>query len=162
MKYRPFASLLPLVLLLSAAVVHAQDAAPAAPADSSAAAHKPEKKTALQKDMDKINRAVRTLKKQISDASKNEPSLALVATIHDAAVAASTETPIWTADQPEADQAKFVADFQAQSKDFIGDVDKLSAALTAGDNAAAAADLATLGRDEKSGHKKFRKPEEKN
>jgi soluble cytochrome b562 len=156
MKYRSLASFLTLALLLSAAVVHAQDAAPAA-----AAPAKPEK-TALAKDMDKINRSVRALKKQISDATKNDASLALVTTIHDAATAALNETPAWTAEQPAADQAKFTADFQDHLKAFIGDVDKLSAALTAGDNAGAATLLATLGQDEKDGHKKFRKPEEKN
>jgi soluble cytochrome b562 len=151
-----------LLALLAAPLALAQDAPPAAPAPSGEAAPAKPKKTELAKDMDKINRAQRTLRKQVADASQNESSLALVATIHDAAVAASSETPAWTADQPQADQAKFVADFHAKMKDFIGDIDKLSAALKAGDNAGAAKLLAGLGQDEKAGHKQFKKPEEKN
>ncbi len=158
MKSRYLASSL-LLALLAAPLAPAQDAPAAAPAPA-APANKP-KKTELAKDMDKINRAVRTLRKQINDASQNESSLALVATIHDAAVAADKETPAWTADQPQADQAKFVDDYHAKMKDFIGDVDKLTDALKAGDNAAAAKLFAGLGQDEKAGHKQFRKPEEK-
>ena len=151
-----------LALLLAAApLARAQDSQPAAAAPSDSGAAKP-KKTELAKDMDKINRAVRTLRKQINDSSKNDDSLAQVAIIHDAAVAASKETPAWTADQPQADQAKFVADFQAKMKDFVADIDKLTDALKAGDNAAAAKLFAGLGLDEKAGHKQFKKPEEKN
>jgi cytochrome c556 len=147
-------------LVAAAPLARAQDPQSAAPATPTESAPAKPKKTELAKDMDKINRALRTLRKQINDASQNDASLALVATIHDAAVAASNETPAWTAEQ--ADQAKFTADYQAKMKDFIGDIDKLSAALKAGDNAGAAKLLQGLQQDEKAGHKEFRKPEEKN
>ena len=152
MKIRQLASLLP--LLLGVALVHAQDAA--APAGAPKAP-----KTALEKDMGKIGRAYRTLGKQIADATKNDSSLALLVTIHDAAVAAANETPAFTADQAEADRPKFVADYQAKMKDFVAAVDKVTADLKAGDNATAAIDAKKLGQDERAGHKEFRKPEEK-
>ncbi len=149
--------------MLGVALAHAQDAqtAPAAPAAD--AAPKPKApKTALAKDMDKINKANRALGKQISDATKNDSSLELLATIHDAAVAASDEKPAFTADQPEADQAKFVADYQAKMKEFLGAVDKVIADVKAGDNATAAVDAKKLGMEERQGHKSFRKPEKDN
>jgi hypothetical protein len=160
MKYRPLVSFLPLALFLSVAVVHAQDAAapaPAAPADASAAP-KPEK-TPLAKDMDKINRAFRKLRTQISDATKNDSTLTLLATIHDSAQAASKETPAKSADLPDADQAKFNADYQSKMQDFITAVDKVTADIKGGDNATAAIDLKALAGLERDDHKQFRKPE---
>ncbi len=161
MKIRLLASLLPLVL--GVALAHAQDAqtAPAAPAAD--AASKPKApKTALAKDMGKINKANRALGKQISDATKNDSSLELLATIRDAAVAASNETPAFAADQAEADRPKFIADYQAKMKEFLGAVDKVIADLKAGDNATAAVDAKKLGMEERQGHKAFRKPEKDN
>ena len=103
---------------------------------------------------------MRRLKKQIKDPTQNAVSLALVDTIRDAAGAASNETPAWTADQPEADRAKFVSDYQAEMKKLIDAVDQLSAALKANDNETAAKIYAQLQHLEKEGHKEFRKPED--
>ncbi len=160
MKLRPLASLLP--LLLGVSLLHAQDPAPAAgppaataPADGAA---KP-KKTPLGKDMSKMNAAFRKLRASVKDPAKNDDSLALVATIKEAAEASIKETPAFTAAQPEADQAKFVADFQAKMKDFVADLDKVTDALKANDNATATTLVAALGKDERDGHKAFRKPE---
>jgi len=134
--------------------------APAADASAPAPAAGPKApKTALEKDMDKISKANRTLQRQVSDATKNDASLALLATIHDAAMAASNETPQMAADQPDADRAAYVADYQAKMKEFIAAVDKVTADLQAGDNATAAVDAKKLPADEKTDHKKFRKPE---
>jgi soluble cytochrome b562 len=160
MKYRSLASSLPLILLLGATVAQAQDAAAPAPADASApaAAPKPEK-TALAKDMDKMNRAFRKLRTQITDATKNDASLALVATMHDAATAAANETPAKAADLPAADQAKFNSDFQSKMQEFLTALDKVTADLKSGDNATAATDVKALGGLERDDHKQFRKPE---
>ncbi len=73
-------------------------------------------------------------------STKNDASLALLVTIHDAATAALNETPAFAADQAEADRPKFVSDYQAKMKEFIAAVDKVTADLTAGDNATAAVD----------------------
>jgi cytochrome c556 len=152
MNLRLISSLLPLALIASAPLLRAQDNPP--PGGPPAQ----EEKTALEKDMDQIGRAMRTLKKQISDSTKNDASIALVAKIHDAATAALDETPAKAQDLPEADRPKFIADYQAGMKAFIADVDKLTAALQAGDNATAATLFAQLGSDEKQDHKQFRKP----
>ncbi len=104
--------------------------APAAPAAAPAAPKAP--KTALEKDMDKINRANRALQRQVSDATKNDASLALLVTIHDAAVAAKDETPAFAADQADADRAKFLSDYKSKMDEFIASVDKVTADLKAG------------------------------
>jgi soluble cytochrome b562 len=159
MKLRPLASLLPLIL--GASLLHAQDMAPAAAPAAAApmdGAAKP-KKTPLAKDMDKMNAAFRKLRAAVKDPAKNDDAIALVATMKDAAQASISETPAFTSAQPEADQAKFVADFQAKMKDFIADLDKVTDALKAGDNATAATLVAALGKDERDNHKVFRKPE---
>jgi hypothetical protein len=158
MKIRLLASLLPLVLGLT--LVHAQDMGAPAPAAAAPAAKAP--KTALAKEMGKIAKAYRALGKQIADPTKNDSSLELLATIRDTSVTAATETPAFTADQPEADRAKFVADYQAKQKEFLGAVDKVIADLKAGDNATAAVDAKKLGMEERQGHKAFRKPEKEN
>lgn len=153
MKLRPLLCTLPLVFALAAPLASAQDAQPAGPPPQN---HRP--KSVLEKDMDAINHAVRALKKQISDSSQNADSLQLVARIHAAAESALNETPPYAKEQPPADQPKFIADYHAAMKAFIGDVDNLAAALKAGDNASAAKLLAQLGQDEHKDHKQFRKP----
>jgi soluble cytochrome b562 len=159
MSIRTFASLL-LATALAAPLLQAQDQQPPAPATPPASSGTDAPKTALAKDMDQIGHAFRKLRKQISDPTQNASSLELVGTIHDAAVAASKETPAWTADQPAAQQAEFVANFQASMKEFIGSVDQLSAALKTNDNTQAAKLLANLGHLEHTDHKKYRKPEQ--
>lgn len=109
--------------------------------------------TVLGNHMDKMGGAFRKLKRQLADSTKNADSLALVATIKTEAAAAAKEKPAW---HPE-DAPKF----QAQMKDFLALVDKLEAALKAGDNAAAAKLADDMGAAQKKGHTDFKKPDEK-
>jgi len=158
MTRRILASALLLNLLSMVPALRAQDAPPAAPAPN--AAPKEEKpKTDLEKNMDSISRAFRTLRRQIADPTKNDSSLEQVAAIRTAAQAASQLTPAKAADLPEADRPQFVADFQAGMKDLFGALDKLEADLKANDNTAAAADLKQIQSIEGTNHKKFRRPE---
>jgi soluble cytochrome b562 len=153
-------SLLLALAVIAAPALRAQDAS-SAPAAAPAGAPSSDEKTDLDKKMDIMNKAMRKLKGQISDPASNAASLALVAQIHDAATAALDLTPAKEKDLPDADQAKFHADFQAGMKDFIGQVDALTAALTANDNDQAAKLFAQLGQTERKDHKQFRKPEKK-
>jgi soluble cytochrome b562 len=123
--------------------------------------HGDRKDTPLGKEMKQMNRPFRALGRQITDASKNADSLQLVATMREAAEASLQYQPEKTADLPAADQAKFVADFHAGIKNLIADLDKLSAALKANDNGAAAAILQQIKDDQKHGHKEFKKPHPK-
>lgn len=119
--------------------------------------HAQHDETPLGEKMDDLSDAYKKLGKQINDASKNEDSLKLVAIIHNSAEAALKFEPAKKADLPAADQAKFVENFHASMKKFIGEVDKLAALLKAGDNPAAAKQLDVLKQLQREGHKEFQK-----
>jgi len=156
MNLRILSSALLLALLSPAPALLAQDAPPSPPASG----EQPKApKTELEKNMDAMAKAFRTLRRQVSDATKNESSLELVATIRTAATAAAKLTPAKAEDLPEADRPKFVEDFQAGMKDLLAGLDKLEADLKANDNTAAAADYKQIGSIEGKNHKQFRRPE---
>jgi hypothetical protein len=115
--------------------------------------------TELGKAMEKMNHAWRKLRKQAGDPASNASSLELVATISAAADQALKLQPDKTKDLPEADRAKFVADYQSQMKDLIAQIAKLQDAFKAGDNAAALAILRKMGGIQKEGHHEFKRPE---
>ena len=117
--------------------------------------------TELGDKMDKMGGAFRKLKRQINDASKNEDSLKLVATMRESSKAALKLEPAMKADKPAAEQAKFVAAYQAKMKEFDTQVGALEAALKAGNNAEAAKIVAALGVAQKEGHKEFKRPDKK-
>jgi soluble cytochrome b562 len=113
--------------------------------------------TELEDTMDDINAAYRKLNRQISDASKNADSLKQVAIIQQKSAAAMKLEPMKKKEIPAAEQAKFMADYQAKMKSFVADVGKLEAALKAGKNDEAAVALKTLKQDQDEGHKAFKK-----
>ena len=109
--------------------------------------------TELGGHMDKMGGAFRKLKRQLPDASKNEDSLKLVATIKAESAESAKLTPVWKPEQKEK--------FQAKMKDFNAMVGKLEAALKAGKNDEAVKIAEELGAAQKEGHKEFKKPDEK-
>ncbi|MBL9188992.1 MAG: hypothetical protein JNK23_16025 [Opitutaceae bacterium] len=123
--------------------------------------HAAETETELSKKMDKMGGAFRALRRQVADSSKNADSLARLATIKENAVASAKLEPVMKADKPKAEQAKFVADYQAEMKKFLALVEKTEAALKAGNNAEAEKLVAQMGDANKAGHKQFKKPDEK-
>jgi soluble cytochrome b562 len=125
-----------------------------------------EPQTELGEKMDGIGKAFRALRKvdpatklaPIADASKNESNLKLLATIKNNAVAASKLEPALKAKKPADEQAKFIAAYQDQMKNFIADIDSAIAAVTAGKNDEAAKILDKMNDDQKKGHTDFRPP----
>jgi soluble cytochrome b562 len=111
--------------------------------------------------MGRIGKAFRALGKQVNDASKNEESLKLVATIKSEAELAENLKPAKTASVPADQQDKFIADYQADMKSFVADVDSLEAALKAGNNAEAAQLVDKMKKDMQSGHKQYQKQKKK-
>ena len=146
--------LLPVAALSLRAEPAAAPTAPSAPAQG----HKHEDGTALDDKMEAMNGAFRKLRRQINDASANASSLELVAKLRKGAEESAKLTPEKAEKIPEADRAKFVADYEAKMKEFIAEVDNLKAALEAGKNEEAAAIVAKLGSLQKSGHREFRVP----
>jgi soluble cytochrome b562 len=120
-----------------------------------------EPETELGNKMDKINGAWRKLRAQAADATKNEDSLKQVAIIKAGMADAVHLEPARKADIPAAEQAKFVADYQAKMKEFMGEVDKLEGLLKAGKNEEAAAQVKVLGDLQKQDHKTFKKETKK-
>ncbi|HVS52998.1 MAG TPA: cytochrome b562 [Opitutaceae bacterium] len=120
-----------------------------------------EEQTELGDHMEKISGAFRALGRQIGDATKNEDSLKRIAVIREQAEAAMKLDPAKKADIPADQQAKFVADYQAKMKAFIADVNKVEAALKAGNNDEAKNLLQSLKQDQKEGHTEFQKKKKK-
>ncbi len=117
--------------------------------------------TELGAKMEKLNGAYRKLGRQISDATKNEDSLAQVAIIKESAEAALKLEPAKKKELPAAEQAKFVADYQGKMKEFIAMTGKLETALKAGDNVAAAKLVDDMKNERNSDHKAFKKEDKK-
>ena len=113
--------------------------------------------TPLQMKMQKMNSAFRKLRTQVTDASKNDDSVAQAEIIKENATDALKLTPMKAEDTPEADRAKFMADYQAEMKQLIAAVDKLEVALKAGNNEEAQKIFAEIGGIQKDGHKEFKK-----
>ncbi len=127
-----------------------------------AALHAADKEeTELGNHMDKMNGAMRKLKKQVGDAAQNASSLELVATIKKEGAASVKLEPAKKAEIPAGDQAKFVADYQKQMKDFNAKVEALEAALKANNNTEAAKIVDEMGAAQKQGHKAFKKQDKK-
>ena len=140
--------------LIALPVLRAQDDAPKKKGPK-------EPQTELTGKMEKLSDAYRKLGREIKDPSKNEDSLQQVGIIKEMTAAALKLQPDKTKILPEADQAKFVADFQAKMKEFIATVDQLDAALKANDNVTAAKlvdDMKTMRNDD---HKVFQKEKKK-
>jgi soluble cytochrome b562 len=146
----------------STALLAQAPAVPApAPAGAAAPAHE-EKKTELGEKMSAFAKAFKALRLQVTDATKNESSLKLVATMRENAEAAAKLEPAKKVEVPAADQAKFEADYAEQMKNFIADIAKLEDALKTGNNEEAKKLTDTLNDDQKKGHKEFRKKKPEN
>ena len=120
-----------------------------------------EAETELGAKMEKMGGAFRKLRRQVADASKNQDSLAQVAIIRENATAALKLEPAKKADLPAADQAKFVAAYRVEMKEFISLAGKLETALKAGNNEEAAKLCSAMGDEQKKGHKEFQKKKER-
>src|SRR4051812_15760728 len=151
---RPFIALS--MLLVSSATFAADEAPATAPA---AKEKKPE--TELTKRMDKMNGAFRKLRRQATDATKNADSLEQVAILREFAIASAKLEPAKAAAIPEADRAKWVADYHTKMNELLVTIDKLEAALKAGQNEEAGKIVAELNTEQRAGHKEFRAEEKK-
>ncbi len=120
-----------------------------------------EAETELGAKMEKMGGAFRALRRQITDASKNEDSLAKLKTIRENAEASLKLEPAMKADKPAAEQAKFVADYKAEMKKFIELVAKVEASVKAGNNGEAEKLLGDMSKAQKAGHTSFKKPDDK-
>ncbi len=116
--------------------------------------------TELGDKMDDIGSAFKKLKKQIADPSQNASSIQLVEKMRKGVAAASQQTPVKTQDLPQADRAKFLADYDEGMKKFSSLLEQLETALKANDNAAADKLVKDLNSLQRESHKEFRRPKQ--
>ncbi|MBI4623973.1 MAG: hypothetical protein HY736_12250 [Verrucomicrobia bacterium] len=116
-----------------------------------------EPETELDKRMEKMSGAFRRLRRQVEDPTKNADSLERIKIILENTQAALKFEPAKKADLPAAEQAKFVAAYQAEMKDFISLVGKVEAALKANNNEEAKKLVGAMGDQQKKAHKEFQK-----
>lgn len=140
-RYKKLGTLCVLALALCSTSLRAQDDEP---------------KTPLGKKMSAINTAFKAVGRQVEDPSKNASTLEQLTIIETNAKAALTLEPEKKKEIPAAEQAKFVAAYQAEMKEFLATVTKLRAAIKAGKNPDAVALVDSLKGQQKDAHKDFR------
>lgn len=117
--------------------------------------------TELEEHMEELGKAFRRVNRQIKDASKNEDTLQQLALMRQHAEAGLKLEPAMKADIAAEKQAKFVTDYQAHMKSFIGRIAKLEELVKAGNNAEAETFIGSLKKDQKEGHTQFKRKDEK-
>ena len=121
-----------------------------------AEAQQDEPKTPLGKKMSAMNTAFKAVGRQVEDPSKNASTLEQIAIMEASAKASLTFEPEKKAKVPAGEQSKFVSDYQAEMKQFIASVEKLKAAVKAGNNAEATKIVDAMKAAQREGHKEFR------
>lgn len=149
-----------LLLLLSSLVAAAPLTAQDAPKPAQPPAHKQKKEkdhpdTDIEKAMKKMGGAFRKLRGQAKAGAFTPDAVDLVATMKAAATEAAKHDPLKTKEIPEADRAKFVADYKAKMDEFNTTLDSLTEALKAGKTTDAVALVGKLGKLQHSGHEEF-------
>lgn len=149
------------VALLTLCFASAGLAAEGVPAAAPAASKEEKPETELTRQMDKMNSAFRKLRRQATDPSKNADSLAQVAILKEFAATSAKLEPAKAASMPEANRAKWIADYRAKMTEALATIDKLEAALKAGQNEEAGKLVTELNAQQRAGHKEFRAEEKK-
>ncbi|MCA2985407.1 MAG: cytochrome b562 [Gemmatimonas sp.] len=121
-----------------------------------AQAQQEEPKTLLGKKMAAMNTAFKAVGRQVEDPAKNASTLEQIAIIETNAKASLTLEPEKKAKVPTGEQAKFVSDYQAEMKQLLATVEKLKAAVKAGNNAEAVKIVDDMKAAQRQGHREFR------
>lgn len=145
--------------LIRAADTPAESIPPAAAPSTAQPAPQTEKKTELDIKMGHVAKALKKLKKQVGDPSKNDSSLELVATMEANMKDALNLTPERTADLPEADRPKFIEAYKAGINAMLDKFSALKGALAANNNGDAQKIISDIGPLEKKDHKQFQRPD---
>lgn len=109
--------------------------------------------TPLEDEMIAANNALKKLKMQITDASKNQSSLELIQEMQKHFLAAKGMEPVRT--KKEADKTKFVVDYRKAMVTLMSEMLKLEGAVLDGKNDEAAGILKSLTKIKSDGHEKF-------
>jgi soluble cytochrome b562 len=88
-----------------------------------------EKDGDLERDMETMNKAFKTLKRQVADPAQKTANLEAIARLKKSAVAARDCVPEKAETIPQAGRAKFIADFQTSISELVAQIDKLEKAV---------------------------------
>lgn len=114
-----------------------------------------EEDTPLMKEMKLTNKNLRTLKRQVEDASKKDENLALIAASKKAVETAAKLEPMKTKDVPAGEKAAYLDKYKAQMADLAKSYDELEAAVKAGKVDDAKKVFEKLSEQKEKGHKDF-------
>ncbi len=112
--------------------------------------------TPLSKEMSGLNKQLRTLKKQVADASKKDANIELVEGIKKHLAAAKDLEPATTKDQPADKRAAFVAKYKEEMASTAKDFDALEDAIKADKADEVKTLLDKLQKDKETAHKEFK------
>ena len=146
----------PLILTLALLLV----TLPFVQADNHGGGHDEHHHSELEDQMSAMNKAWRSIRRQIKDPAKNKSTLALVAKVKTAAQKSVKMTPMLAEEQKGAAREKFIANYSKAMKRTVGLIGELEKALEAGDNAGAEALVGKLNDARKKGHEKFKQEDE--
>lgn len=118
------------------------------------------KKSELHQHMEKMEEAIKKLRRTIRKAESTPESIELTATVKKEATTCRDLIPSRAATLPEAERTKFVEQYKKSMDAFIAQVGKLDEALHAGDLEKAGDAYKDLKSKEDKGHDEFMQPDE--
>jgi hypothetical protein len=110
----------------------------------------------LHETMEAMGKAFKAIRGQVSDPTKNESTLQLVAELERHTLAAKSMTPRGAATRPTDERAKYLADFRTDLANVLRGELELEEALLDNKNDKAAEAVQTLADMMSEGHKEFR------
>ena len=109
----------------------------------------------MEEAMDVINTGHKKLKKSVTVAAENKASIGMLREMMQSAMVAKTLTPERAGQTPEAQRAKFIAEYQKAMNGLILDLINIENALLDGNNAEAEKLVKKLDQVKKTSHEAF-------
>ena len=114
-----------------------------------------EEDTPLAKNMAAVNKSLRTLKRQVADASKKDENVAMLEKIKTSLDEAAKLQPKKTKDVPEAEKAAYLEKYKTQIGELKKTFETIETAVKAGKVDEAKALFEKLAEQKEKGHKDF-------
>jgi hypothetical protein len=111
--------------------------------------------TELAKQMEVIDSGVKKLRRSLRKPESNKESLETIEKVYAAATKCKDMTPAMAAKVPEAERAKWVANYKKDMEAFIKTVDEMRTAVKDGKNDKALELHQSLKKQEDKGHEKY-------
>jgi hypothetical protein len=115
--------------------------------------------TPLTKEMEKLNKALKVVNRNLADPAQKDANLAGIAVAKASMEKALTLEPAKAKDVPIAQKSKFMADYKAAMQESMKALEELKVAIAADNVEEAAKAMEKLNGQKKEGHKVFKKEE---